>query len=151
MKTQSIKNQFSVSQERIHPGDWLRGLARRMAAAFPTVRRSQGDPEPTVEQIVDRIMALERGEWCEVKLNPQITRIANLKWLLPICVEQFGTKIALFEQPEGDYVVLSMLVTATRSRNAGQFVPGEVPVEKPASELVEVQVEEPARELVEVA
>jgi hypothetical protein len=74
--------------------------------------------EPTVAQIVDRIMALDCGESCNVKLDPHITRIANLEWLLPICVRQFGTEIAIRERPEEDSVVLTITATATRGTKA---------------------------------
>jgi hypothetical protein len=70
--------------------------------------------EPLVTQIVDRVLELDEGESCDVKLNPHITRIANLEWLLPICVQQFGTKIAICEHPEGDDMVLT--ITATEAR-----------------------------------
>src|SRR5262245_51018886 len=43
--------------------------------------------EPTVIQIVDRILALDCGESCDVRLDPHITRVGNLEWLLPICVQ----------------------------------------------------------------
>jgi hypothetical protein len=76
--------------------------------------------EPTVIEIVDRIMALDCGESCNVRLDPHITRIGNLEWLLPICARQFGTEIAVRERPEGDNVVLTITATATRMRKSGQ-------------------------------
>ena len=81
--------------------------------------------EPTVTQIVDRILELDQGESCDVKLDPHITRIGNLEWLLPICVQQFGTKIAIREHPEGDEVVLT--ITATEARKHKTCQPAEQP------------------------
>lgn len=72
------------------------------------------DQDPTVEQIVDCIMALDCGQSCDVKLNPRITRIANMEWLLPICTQQFGTAIDIHEHAEGAKVVLTITATATR-------------------------------------
>jgi hypothetical protein len=76
--------------------------------------------EPTVIQIVDRIMALDCGESCDVRLDPHITRIHNLEWLLPICVRQFGAEIAIRESPEEDCVVLTITATATPGRKGYQ-------------------------------
>src|SRR5262245_16072759 len=76
--------------------------------------------EPTATQIVDRIMALDCGESCSVKLDPHITRIGNLEWLLPICVRQFGTEIAIRECQEGDRVVLTITATTTRGHKGCQ-------------------------------
>jgi hypothetical protein len=91
--------------------------------------------EPTVTQIVDRIMALECGESCDVRLDPHITRIGNLEWLLPICVRQFGTEIACRESPEADCVMLTITATATRRPKihlpASQDRPVVAPPEKP--------------------
>jgi hypothetical protein len=60
-------------------------------------------------------MALDCGESCDVKLDPHITRIANMEWLLPICVRQLGTEIAIRDHPEGDSVVMTITATATRN------------------------------------
>ena len=68
--------------------------------------------EPTVIQIVDRIMALEPGESCDVELDPHITRVGNMEWLLPLCVRQLGTEIAIREHPEGSHVILTITATA---------------------------------------
>jgi hypothetical protein len=76
--------------------------------------------EPTVTEMVDRIMGLDCGDSCNVRLDPHITRIGNLEWLLPICVRQFGTEIAIRERPEGDIVVLTITATATRKRKSCQ-------------------------------
>jgi hypothetical protein len=76
--------------------------------------------EPSVTQIVDRILELDQGESCDVKLNPHITRIGNLEWLLPICVQQFGTQIAIREHPEGDDVVLTITATVARKHKTCQ-------------------------------
>jgi hypothetical protein len=69
--------------------------------------------EPTVPQIVDRILALKCGESCDVRLNPRLTRISNLKWLLSTCLQQFDTAIDFYEHPEGNDVILTIKVTAT--------------------------------------
>jgi hypothetical protein len=76
--------------------------------------------EPTVTQIVDHIMALECGESYDVRLDPHITRIDKLEWLLPICVRQFGTEIAIREHPERGSVVLTITATATQKRKSCQ-------------------------------
>jgi hypothetical protein len=109
-------------------------------------RRWSMNREPTVIQIVDRIMTLDCGESCDVKLNPHITRIGNMKWLLPICVQQFGTQIDIREHPEGDDVVLTITATATRrhkmpqptSRTAPIALPEEEPAGVAADQLVAV-------------
>jgi len=109
MKTLSSEKPLNTPQARSHVLDRLSAALDRYHERRLATRR-----EPTVEQIVDRIMALDCGEWCEVQLNPHITHIANLKWLLPICVQQFGTAIAIWEQPDGDHVILTIAVTARR-------------------------------------
>jgi hypothetical protein len=92
--------------------------------------------EPTVPQIVDRILELDYGESCDVKLNPHITRIGNLEWLLPICVQQFGTQIDIREHPEGDDVVLTITATTTRRQKTrpptDRGGPSAAPAEEPS-------------------
>jgi len=78
--------------------------------------------EPTVTQIVDRVLALECGESCHVKLNPRVTRVRNLEWLLSVSVRQFGVQIDMSEQREGDYVDLMITATATRGHQHHQPV-----------------------------
>jgi hypothetical protein len=92
------------------------------------------DRELTVTQIVDRIMALDCGESCDVKLNPHITRIGNLEWLLPICVQQFGTQIDIREHPEEDDVVLTITATATSRQKIPQPISREVPIARAEEE-----------------
>ena len=95
--------------------------------------------EPTVMQIVDRIVALECGESCNVELDPHITRIGNLEWLLPICVRQFGTEIAIRERPEGEHVILTITATATSKPRSHPPLGREEPIAAPAQEPVEVE------------
>ena len=95
---------------------WVRGFARRMLLRLRTLRRAATQHDPTVEQMVDRIMASACGESCAVRLNPRITRIKNVTWLLPICVQQFGTTIDIQEHPDGDDVVLTITVTDRQRR-----------------------------------
>jgi hypothetical protein len=90
--------------------------------------------ELTVTQIVDRILALECGESCDVKLDPHITRIGNLEWLLPICVQQFGTQIDIREHQEGDDVILTITATATRRQKVPQPTSREAPIALPEEE-----------------
>jgi len=92
--------------------------------------------EPTVEQIVDQILVLNCGERCAITLNPRITRIDNLKWLLPICVEQFGTRITINQQVQGPSEVL--MITATQSRK--HIVRERTVGEQPASVEVRERV-----------
>jgi hypothetical protein len=94
--------------------------------------------EPTVTQIVDCIMALDCGESCDVRLDPHITRISNLEWLLPICFRQFGTEIAIREHPQGERVVLTITVTATRRHKTCQPTSQDEPIAAPKHELVGV-------------
>ena len=94
--------------------------------------------EPTVVQIVDRILELDQGESCNVKLNPHITRIGNLEWLLPICVQQFGTRIAICEHPEGDDVVLTITATVARKHKACQPADQAQPNAEQVDQLVVV-------------
>jgi cytochrome c-type biogenesis protein CcmH/NrfF len=98
--------------------------------------------EPTVEQIVGHIMTLRCGESCDVKLNPRITRIGNLEWLLPICVQQFGTWIDIREHMEGDQVVLTITATATRTQKTTQPMVRDMPTAQPEEELTEVAAAE---------
>ncbi|HEX5690707.1 MAG TPA: hypothetical protein VFX76_11925 [Roseiflexaceae bacterium] len=70
--------------------------------------------EPTVEEIVDRIMATECGQQFEVALDPNVTRVANLEWLLPICAAQLGTTVSIAERPENNQVVLTIQVLSVR-------------------------------------
>jgi len=81
--------------------------------------------EPTVEQIVDRILTLSCGERCDITLNPRITRIDNLKWLLPICVEQFGTQITIDQHAQDPNVVLKITATQSRKHIDRERVVGE--------------------------
>jgi hypothetical protein len=90
--------------------------------------------EPTVVQIVDRILALDCGESCDVTLDPHITRVGNLEWLLPICVRQFGTEIAIRESPEGDHVLLTITATATRRPKASPPSSQDGPIAAPSEE-----------------
>jgi cytochrome c-type biogenesis protein CcmH/NrfF len=83
--------------------------------------------EPSVEQIVDRILALNCGERCAITLNPRITHISNLEWLLPICVEQFGTRITIDQQAQGLNVVLMITATQSRKHVERERVVGEQP------------------------
>jgi hypothetical protein len=92
--------------------------------------------EPTVVQIVDRIMALEWGESCNVRLDPHVTRIDNLEWLLPICVRQFGTEIAIRERPDGDRVVLTITAIGTRGQKTHPPADRDGPIVAPAAEPV---------------
>jgi hypothetical protein len=94
--------------------------------------------EPTVTQIVDRILALDWGESCDVKLNPHITRVGNLEWLLPICVRQFGTEIAIREHPEGGDVVLTITAMATSKHKTCQSVSREEPNAEREDQLASV-------------
>ena len=98
--------------------------------------------EPTVTQIVDRIMALDCGESCDVRLDPHITRIGNLEWLLPICVQQFGTQIAIRELPEGDHVVLTITATATRGQKMPQPASQTAPIALPEDEPADVAADQ---------
>jgi hypothetical protein len=98
--------------------------------------------EPTVEQIVDRIMALDCGESCDVKLDPRITRIGNMKWLLAICVQQFGTQIDIREYPEGEDVVLTITATATRRQKMPQPMSREAPIALPEEEPAAVAADQ---------
>jgi hypothetical protein len=70
--------------------------------------------EPTMQEIVDRILATECGKQCEVELDPHITKIANVEWLLPICLQQFGTTIDIAEHPKSNHVVLTFTVLSSR-------------------------------------
>jgi hypothetical protein len=90
--------------------------------------------EPTVTEIVDRIMALDSGDSCDVELDPHITRIRNMEWLLPICVRQFGTEIAMREHPEGDHLVLTITATATRRHKTSQPETPARPIVEPAEQ-----------------
>jgi hypothetical protein len=105
--------------------------------------------EPTVEQIVDRILTLSCGERCDITLNPRITRIDNLKWLLPICVKQFGTRIAIDQLAQGPNVVLMITATASRKHIVRERVVGEQPASVDVRErvvgaqLASVDVREP--------
>ena len=83
--------------------------------------------EPTVEQMVDQIMALGCGETCDIRLNPKISRVDNVAWLLPICVAQFGTRISIDRHAEGPNVVLTITATASRKRNLRKPVAAEPP------------------------
>jgi hypothetical protein len=87
--------------------------------------------EPLVTQIVDRVLELDEGDSCDIKLNPHITRIGNMEWLLPICVQQFGTKIAIREHPEGDAVVLTITATEARKHKAYQPADQAQPIAEP--------------------
>jgi hypothetical protein len=120
MKPASIAAQPHTPQGRYHTTDGFKELAGSMVSLFHRTLRRNRDQQPTVEQIVDRIMATASGGSCEVKLNPRITRVDNLKWLLPICVRQFGTTIAISEHAEGDQVVLTIMVTACKHTKTGQ-------------------------------
>jgi hypothetical protein len=120
MKSASIANQPLVLHGRYHAIDRFKALAGSMVSLFHRTLRRGRDQQPTVEQIVDRIMATASGGSCEVKLNPRISRIDNLKWLLPICVRQFGIIIAISEHTEGDQVVLTILVPACKHTKTGQ-------------------------------
>jgi hypothetical protein len=100
--------------------DRFNSWAGQMVSVFQQALTKHKDQEPSVEQIVDRVMATTRGESCEVKLNPRITRVDNLKWLLPICAQQFGTTIAMSERAEGDQVILAIQVTARKQKTPGQ-------------------------------
>ena len=90
--------------------------------------------QPTVEQIVDRVLALDCGESCDVRLDSHITRIGNLEWLLPICVQQFGTQIDIREHPEGDDVVLTITARATRRPKTPQPMKRDAPIALPEEE-----------------
>jgi hypothetical protein len=114
MKPVPIATQPHILQRCYHATERFKALAGSMVSLFYRTLPRSRDQEPTVEHIVDRIMATAPGGWCEVKLNPRFTRIDNLKWLLPICVQQFGTAIAISEHTEGDQVVLTILVTACK-------------------------------------
>jgi hypothetical protein len=92
--------------------------------------------EPTVTEIVDRVLTLDCGESCNVRLDPHITRIDNLEWLLPICVRQFGTEIAIRESPEGDRILLTITATATRRAKASPPPCQDRPIAAPAEEPV---------------
>jgi hypothetical protein len=81
--------------------------------------------EPTVEQIVDRILTLSCGERCDITLNPRITRIDNLKWLLPICVEQFGTRVTIDQHAQAPNVVLTITAAQSRKQIVRERVVGE--------------------------
>jgi hypothetical protein len=120
MKPALIAKQPPVLHGRYHATDRFKALAGSMVSLFHHTLRRNREHEPTVEQIVDRIMTTGCGGSCEVKLNPRISRVDNLKWLLPLCVGQFGTAIAISEQTEGDQVVLTILVTACKHTKAGQ-------------------------------
>jgi ribosomal protein L21E len=71
-----------------------------------------------------------------VQLNPRRTRIANLKWLLPICVQQFGTTISMREHTEGDRVVLTITATASSRKTVSRPAGRGGQVEVAAGELV---------------
>lgn len=92
--------------------------------------------EPTVEQMVDRILTLSSGERCAITLNPRISRIDSLKWLLPICVEQFGTRITIDQRAEGPNVVLTITAMASRKRSAREWVVSERPASVEVRERV---------------
>jgi hypothetical protein len=94
--------------------------------------------EPTVIEIVDQVLTLDCGESCNVRLDPHITRIGNLEWLLPICARQFGTEIAIRERPEGDNVVLMITATATRMRKSCQpTIPARAMIEEQHLEVAD--------------
>jgi hypothetical protein len=96
--------------------------------------------EPTVEQIVDRILTLSCGERCDITLNPRISRIDNLQWLLPICVEQFGTRITIDQHAQDRNVVLTITAAQSRKQIVRERVVGEQPA---AAEVRERVVGEP--------
>jgi hypothetical protein len=121
MKPIPIATQPHMLWGHFHATDRLKALAGSMASLFRRTLPRSRDQEPTVEHIIDRIMATAWGESCEVKLNPRITRVDNLKWLLPICAQQFGTTIAISERAGGDQVVLTILVTACKHTKTGQM------------------------------
>jgi hypothetical protein len=125
MKLTPIGHQPHIQPGRYHATGWFKAFVRRMVALFQQALQRGTDQEPTVEHMVDQIMATGCGESCEVKLNPRISRIDNLKWLLPICVQQFGTAIAISEHAEGDQVVLTILVTERKHTKIGQPAGGE--------------------------
>ena len=100
--------------------------------------------EPTVTQIVDRILELDQGESCDVKLNPHITRIGNLEWLLPICVQQFGAEIAIREHPEGEDVILTITATTTRRHKTCQPAGQAGPIAEQANQPAAVADSQPA-------
>ena len=83
--------------------------------------------EPTVEQMVDQIMTLGCGETCDITLNPKISRVDNVAWLLPICVAQFGTRISIDRHAVGQNIVLTITATASRKRNVRERVAAEPP------------------------
>jgi hypothetical protein len=123
-------DQTDSSPLRVSVDVWLTQLV--------LLRRWTMEREPTVEQIVDRIMALRCGESCDVKLNPRITRIGNLEWLLPICVQQFGTQIDMCEHAEGDQVALTIMAAATRRQKTTQPMGRDIPIAQPEEELTDV-------------
>jgi hypothetical protein len=83
--------------------------------------------EPTVEQMVTQIMGLGCGDTCDITLNPKITRVDNVTWLLPICVTQFGTRISIDQHAQDSSVVLTITATASRKRNVRERVVAEQP------------------------
>jgi hypothetical protein len=120
MKPVSIAHQPHILPGHGQAVDQFNAWAGRMVSVFQQALTKHKDQEPTIEHIVDRIMATASGGCCEVKLNPRITRVDNLKWLLPICVQQFGTTIAISEHTEGDQMILAIQVTARKQKTPGQ-------------------------------
>ncbi|HEX6288788.1 MAG TPA: hypothetical protein VFZ66_06330 [Herpetosiphonaceae bacterium] len=116
MKTVHTASPGSTAHYRPAIGDWLGSAVQRLHVA----RRPRRDKEPTVQYIVDQIMDTAGGGQCEVRLDPRITRIEQMKWLLPICVQQLGSQIEIDEQPAGDQVVLIISVIANTRYPAHQ-------------------------------
>ena len=116
METTSIANQSTTVPAGHSFRDWLSDLGKHIAERWTAPARA-----PTVPHIVDLIMATPCGDSCEVRLNPRVTRIDKMRWLLGIGVQQFGTEIDIAERPEGDEVVLKITVTSRRRKFVRPF------------------------------